>query len=105
MAFTLKIGRKAPEFSLPATDGKTYSLADFKEKTLVIFFTCNHCPYVVNSDELTRRTVETFAPKGVRFVGINSNSPNTYAEDGFDGMVAKPYNAAELTTELSRVLH
>lgn len=31
-----KVGDKAPEFSLKATDGKTYSLADFKGKSPVI---------------------------------------------------------------------
>ena len=56
MAFTLAIGVKAPDFSLPATDGKTYKLSDFKDaKALVIFFTCNHCPFVKGSDELTGR--------------------------------------------------
>jgi len=45
--FTLPIGDKALDFKLPATDGKTYRLADFDDaKVLVIFFTCNHCPYV-----------------------------------------------------------
>ncbi|MCB1118962.1 MAG: thioredoxin family protein [Chlamydiia bacterium] len=89
MPFTLPLGAKAPNFSLPATDGKTYALGDFAADTLVIFFTCNHCPYVINSDELTRKTVETFAPQGVQFVAINSNSPNTYPEDAFEGMVAR----------------
>ncbi len=90
MAFTLKIGQKAPDFLLPATDGKTYSLADFADATtLVIFFTCNHCPYVIGSDEVTRQTAEKFAAKGVRFVGINANSPNTYPEDSFDNMVKR----------------
>ena len=57
MAFTLAIGAKAPDFSLPATDGKTYKLSDFKDaKALVIFFTCNHCPFVKGSDEITRQT-------------------------------------------------
>jgi len=87
MAFTLQIGDSAPKFTLPATDGNTYSLADFKEDLLVVFFTCNHCPYVINSDEITRSTVERFTPKGVRFVGINSNSPRTYQEDDFPHMV------------------
>ena len=90
MAFTLQVGDKAPEFSLPATDGKTYSLSDFADaKVLVIFFTCNHCPYVIGSDELTRQTVENFTPRGVKFVGVNSNSPNTYQEDSFDNMVKR----------------
>jgi len=90
MAFTLEPGAEAPDFSLPATDGNAYSLADFADaKVLVIFFTCNHCPYVIGSDELTRETVEKFAPRGVRFVGINSNSPNTYEEDSFENMVKR----------------
>ena len=90
MAFTLSIGNKAPEFSLPATDGKTYCLDDFADsKVLVIFFTCNHCPYVVGSDELTRQTVEKYAPQSVKFVGINSNSPNTHEDDSFENMVKR----------------
>ena len=44
---------------------------------------------MTNSDELTRKTVEKFQPKGVTFVGINSNSANTYAEDSFEHMVKR----------------
>ena len=89
MAFTLQIGDEAPGFELPATDGNTYRLADFDDRVLVIFFTCNHCPYVIGSDEVTRQTAERFGAQGVRFVGINSNSVNTYAEDSFDHMVER----------------
>ena len=61
MPFTLQLGEKAPDFKLPATDGKSYGLADFSEaKALVVFFTCNHCPFAVGSDEVTRATVERF---------------------------------------------
>jgi peroxiredoxin len=90
MAFTLQIGDRAPDFELPATDGKTYSLADFAEaKFLVVFFTCNHCPFVTGSDEVTRATVDGFESKGVAFVGINSNSENTHPTDDFDHMVVR----------------
>lgn len=90
MSFALEIGKKAPQFYLPATDGNTYGLDDFNDsKYLVIFFTCNHCPYVINSDELTRKTVEKYSELGVKFVGINSNSKNTYIEDSFDNMVTR----------------
>jgi len=89
MAFTLQLGEKAPDFTLPATDGKTYSLADFSDDTLVIFFTCNHCPFVTGSDEVTRQTADKYASKGVRFVAINSNSKNTYPDDDFEHMVAR----------------
>jgi peroxiredoxin len=90
MAYTLQLGSKPVDFSLPATDGRTYSLNDFESaKALVLFFTCNHCPYVVGSDELTRKTAEKYAGRGVKFVGINANSTHLYAEDSFDGMVAR----------------
>jgi peroxiredoxin Q/BCP len=32
----LKVGDKAPEFSLPGTDGKTHKLSDYKGKAVVI---------------------------------------------------------------------
>lgn len=32
----LKVGDKAPDFSLPGTDGKTYTLAGLKGKTVVL---------------------------------------------------------------------
>jgi peroxiredoxin len=90
MTFTLQIGQRAPDFSLPATDGRKYSLADFADaRTLVVFFTCNHCPFVTGSDEVTRATAEKFMPKGARFVGINANSVRTHPTDGFDHMVAR----------------
>ena len=90
MPFTLPLGSKAPDSNLPATDGSSWSLADFADASvLVIFFTCNHCPYVLGSDEVTRATAEKYAGRGVRFVAINANSPNTYAEDDFDHMVAR----------------
>ncbi|HTL53496.1 MAG TPA: redoxin family protein, partial [Planctomycetota bacterium] len=52
MGFTHSIGASAPDFKLPGVDGKNYSLSDFKAaKLLVVVFTCNHCPYVIGSDE------------------------------------------------------
>ena len=90
MAFTLEIGAKAIDFNLRATDGNNYSLDSFNDsKYLVVFFTCNHCPYVIGSDEVTRRVADRFKDKGVSFVGINSNSKNTYEEDDFEHMVSR----------------
>ena len=66
---------------------KTYSLNDFKDKNvLVIFFTCNHCPYVIGSDEITRKAAERFKSQSVAFIGINSNSVNTVPADSFEEM-------------------
>ncbi|HNQ34583.1 MAG TPA: thioredoxin family protein [bacterium] len=90
MAFTLEIGERAPDFSLPATDGRRYTLADFDGSALlVVFFTCNHCPYVTGSDEVTRATAEKYRERGVTFIGINSNSEQTHPTDDFDHMVER----------------
>jgi len=90
MSFTLEIGASAPTFALPGTDGRTWRLDDFRDAAaLVVFFTCNHCPYVIGSDETTRATVEKFAPRGVAFVGINANSEQTHREDDFDHMIRR----------------
>lgn len=89
MPFTLPLGANAKDFLLPATDGKVYSLKSFDSPVLVIFFTCNHCPYVTGSDEITRQTALRFINKGVQFVGINSNCKEHYPEDSFDHMVER----------------
>ena len=90
MAYTLQIGDQAPDFMLKSTEVKFYQLTDFSDvRFLVVFFTCNHCPYVLGSDEVTRKTASNFQSKGVRFVAINSNSANTYEEDSFENMVLR----------------
>ena len=41
----LQIGDPAPEFNLPGTDDKNYTLNDFSDyELLAVLFTCNHCP-------------------------------------------------------------
>lgn len=88
--FTLTLGQLAPSFELKATDGKIYNLDSFKDSNyLVVFFTCNHCPYVIGSDEITRQTAQKFKDKGVTFVAINSNSPNTYPDDDYEHMILR----------------
>jgi len=90
MAYTLQIGSQAPDFHLKATDGNFFNLSNFPDaRILVVFFTCNHCPYVLGSDEVTRKTANQFMPQGVRFVAINSNSPNTYTEDSYENMILR----------------
>ena len=89
MSFTLQLGQKAPEFNLISTSNENISISSFDSKFLVIFFTCNHCPYVTGSDEVTRQTVNKFKDKDVSFIAINSNSANTYQEDSFENMVLR----------------
>ena len=89
MSFTLQLGQKAPEFNLISTSNENISLSSFDSKFLVIFFTCNHCPYVTGSDEVTRQTANKFKDKDVSFIAINSNSANTYQEDSFENMILR----------------
>lgn len=85
MPFTLPIGSQAPDFLLPATDGKSYSLKNFTSyQGIVIFFTCNHCPYVIGSDDITKTTALKF--KEIPFIAINSNSVETVPLDSFEHM-------------------
>ena len=89
MSFTLQLGQKAPKFNLISTTNENISISSFDSKFLVIFFTCNHCPYVTGSDEVTRQTANKFRDKDVSFIAINSNSANTYQEDSFENMVLR----------------
>ena len=89
MSFTLNIGEKAPDFDSISTSKQRVSLKNLDSQILVIFFTCNHCPYVTGSDEVTRLTAKKFSDKGVEFFAINSNSENTYQEDSFENMILR----------------
>lgn len=93
MPISLALGKAAPPFQLAGTDGAIYSLESFcRARALVIFFTCNHCPYVVGSDESTRRICQRFSSRGVTFVGINSNSEETVPADSFAKMVERMHS-------------
>ena len=88
MAFTLQIGARAPDFSLPAVDGKRYTLGDFAlSPAIVVVFSCNHCPYVIGSQDRMNAFAEAYAEKGVSMIAINSNETENHPEDSFDHMV------------------
>ena len=80
-------GWKAPSFSLPGVDGKTYSLDALRgpNGTLVMFI-CNHCPYVKAVVDRIVRDVNELRGVGVNAVAISSNDVTNYPEDSFDNM-------------------
>src|SRR5690348_11874829 len=89
MAFTLELGKPAPDFDLPGVDGKSYSPASFKDaKLLVVVFSCNHCPYVIGSEERMIKFYNDYAPKGVAMIAINSNETQGHPTDSFEHMKA-----------------
>lgn len=90
MPFTLPIGQSAPDFDLPGVDGRRYSLSSFKSaKALLVVFSCNHCPYVVGSEERTIRLWRDFEPRGLSMVAINANEAVNHPTDAFEHMVKR----------------
>ena len=78
----LAIGSQAPEFSLPGTDGKTYTSADFKDaKALCVIFTCNHCPDSVAAAARTEQIHQDYKGKGVAIIAVNGNNPSSLTPD------------------------
>ena len=69
----LDVGTKAPAFEkLPTADGKTVSLADYKDaEAVVVVFTCNHCPVAKAYEERFNAFAKDYAKKKVAFVAIS----------------------------------
>jgi peroxiredoxin len=82
---TLQVGSDAPDFYLPAVDGKFYSLASFREASvLVVVFTCNHCPTAQSYEDRIIRLTEAYGPRGVAVVAIMPNDPKALRVDELD---------------------
>jgi peroxiredoxin len=86
----LKPGDAAPEWKdLPGTDGKKHSLADFKDKeVVVVVFTCNSCPIALDYEDriIAFAKNQAAANAKVALVAINVN---TIPEDRLDKMKAR----------------
>ena len=90
MAFTLELNSPAVNFDLPGVDGESYSLGTFKHaRILVVAFTCNHCPFVIGSEDRMIHFYKDYAPKGMVMVAINSNETENHPADSFENMVER----------------
>src|ERR1043166_9749361 len=79
---TLAIGAQAPDFKLPATDGKSYSLSSFQNaNVLVIIFTCNHCPTAQAYEDRFIQLRKDYGYKDVAVVAIMPNDPGAIRLD------------------------
>ena len=79
---TLGIGDAAHAFSLPGVDGRRYRLADFdRAETLVIVFTCNHCPTAQAYEDRLKKLAADYRSKGVVLVAISPNDPKAVRLD------------------------
>ena len=90
----IPLDSKAKPFSLRGTDGKTYSLEQFKNaQAFVIIFLCNHCPYVKAVEDRIGKLASEFQSRNVQFLGICSNDQNDYPEDSTENLVAQAARA------------
>jgi peroxiredoxin len=78
----LSLGDPAPAFSLPATDGRTYSLADFEGRPVAVVFSCCHCPYVVAWEDRLNAVARDYDGRAA-LLAVNSND---YLGDSFEDM-------------------
>ncbi len=78
----LPLGTKAPPFSLPDTEGRTVSLADFDGvPALLVMFICNHCPFVKHIRSHLAQFGQEYQPRGLGIVAITSNDVVRHPDD------------------------
>jgi peroxiredoxin len=74
-----KVGELAPDFSATASNGKTYHLADFRGKFVVLEWHNNGCPYTRKHYESgnMQRLQKDWTAKGVVWFTVISSAPGT----------------------------
>jgi peroxiredoxin len=93
----LPLGTKAPDFTLPDTNGKQVSLSDFPDAlALVVVFMCTHCPYVKHLRAGLAQLGRDCLSRGVAMVGINSNDVVNYPADRPEKMAEEAKTAGYL---------
>ena len=79
----LPLGTVAPDFKLLNTvSGNDLSLSDYRGSIgTVIFFICNHCPFVIHVNDELVRIANQYSDKNISFVAISSNDVENYPDD------------------------
>lgn len=78
----------APDFTLPATDGRSYGLQDIAGPNgALIMFICNHCPFVLATLDHMIRDAHELQAMGIGVAAICSNDPVAYPADNLANMV------------------
>lgn len=72
----VEIGGHMPDFTMPVvgTEDEEVTLSELEEQLVVLYFRCNHCPWIVGSDPHFNALVEAFEEEHgdeVSFYGIN----------------------------------
>lgn len=79
----LPLGTVAPDFTLYDTvSGDELSLFELHgDVATVIFFICNHCPFVIHVNKELISIATNYADKNVSFIAISSNDVKNYPDD------------------------
>ena len=81
----LPIGTPAPDFDLIDTvGGGRVKLEDLSGKALLVFFMCNHCPYVKHLQADLAQFGRDYADRDVDIIAIGSNDAEQYPDDSFE---------------------
>src|SRR5215204_510068 len=87
MAPSFTLGDPVPTFTLPDTAGDEHRVPlAVAPAATVLVVTCIHCPYVIAWNPRLRAVAEEYAPRGVRFLGINANDATRYPADSLEHM-------------------
>lgn len=82
-----KVGDVATDFKMKNVDGKTISLANYKNaKGYIVVFTCNHCPYAQAYESRIMALDKMYAAKGYPVIAISPNDPVAIPEDSYANM-------------------
>ena len=80
-------GEIMPKFKLKNIDDTLIDQEMIKGKNgTLVFFICNHCPYVKAITKKLIYTVDQITKLGIRSVGIMPNDTIKYPEDNFENM-------------------
>jgi peroxiredoxin len=76
-ALRADVGKPAPDFTLPDTEGHPVHLADFKGKIVVLEWFNPHCPFVnkAHTKGSLKDAAKRHSAEGVVWLGINSGAP------------------------------
>ncbi|PHQ72449.1 MAG: thioredoxin family protein, partial [Shewanella sp.] len=79
----LPLGTIAPDFELyDSVSEKILSLQNLKgKKATVLFFICNHCPFVIHVNEELVKLANDYSANGISFIAISSNDIVNYPQD------------------------
>lgn len=75
-----EIGKPVPSFALPDVNGKRISSTDAASKLTVLVFLSTTCPVSHAYRDRLVSLAQTYADKGVRVLGIDSNNGETTAQ-------------------------